>query len=76
MTRDEINQLLMVQVDFGGFYSGNAAKLISSELGRVTSQRAVDHLIKGIRLHEIFGFVPAIQFDSALAVPDKHSQGH
>jgi hypothetical protein len=66
----------MVQVDFCGFHSGNAAKLISSELGRVTSQRAVDHLIREIRRDEIFGFVPAIQFDSALAVPDKHSQGH
>jgi len=71
MTLDRARELLKVQVDFGGFYNGNSAKLILSEVSREHGQAAVDHLIRELRLHEIFGFAPGTRFEGGLAVGDK-----
>jgi len=75
MTLDTAQELLQVQVDFGGFYNGNAAKMILSEVSREHGQQAVDFLIREMRLDEVFGFVIGTRFDGGLAVPDKHNPG-
>lgn len=67
MTLDKARQLLAVQAGFGGFYNGNSAKLILSEVQREHGQDAVDQLIKDLRLDEIFGFKPGTHFDGGLA---------
>lgn len=58
MTLDRARQLLNVQASFGGFYNGNSAKLILSEVQREHGQAAVDRFIIELKLDEIFGFVP------------------
>lgn len=73
MTLDKARELLKVQADFGGFYNGNSAKLILSEVNREHGQAAVDQLIRELRLDEVFGFVPGTRFEGGLAVKDKHS---
>jgi len=67
VTLDKARGLLKVQADFGGFYNGNSAKLILSEVQREHGQDAVDQLIKELRLDEIFGFTPGTHFDGGLA---------
>ena len=47
MTLDRAKQLLKVQADFGGFYNGNSAKLILSEVQREHGQDAVDRAASG-----------------------------
>ncbi len=42
MTLDKTRELLKVQAGFGGFYNGNSAKLILSEVSRAHGQAAVD----------------------------------
>jgi len=59
--------MLKVQANFGGFYNGNSAKLILSEVNREHGQAAVDRLIRELKLDEIFGFKPGIHFDGGLA---------
>lgn len=73
MTLDKARELLKVQADFGGFYNGNSAKLILSEVNREHGQQAVDRLIVEIGLDRIFGFEPGTRFEGGLAVKDKHS---
>lgn len=73
MTLDRARELLQVQADFGGFYNGNSAKLILSEVSREHGQEAVDRMIRELHLDQIFGFVPGTHFEGGLAVKDKNS---
>lgn len=66
MTLDKAKELLKVQADFGGFYNGNSAKLILSEVQRDHGQAAVDRLIRELALDRIFGFQPGTLFDGGL----------
>jgi len=66
MTLDKARELLEVQAGFGGFYNGNSAKLILSEVHQDHGQQAVDQLIRELKLDEIFGFVPGTLFDGGL----------
>ena len=68
MTLEKARQLLKVQADFGGFYNGNSAKLILSEVQREHGQAAVDQLIRELELDRIFGFEPGTRFEGGLAV--------
>ena len=68
MTLDRAKQLLKVQADFGGFYNGNSAKLILSEVQREHGQAAVDQLIIDLELNRIFGFEPGTRFEGGLAM--------
>ncbi|MHB8983249.1 hypothetical protein [Thiobacillus sp.] len=68
MTLDRARQLLKVQADFGGFYNGNSAKLILSEVQREHGQAAVDRLILDLELNRIFGFEPGTRFEGGLAM--------
>ena len=68
MTLDRARQLLKVQADFGGFYNGNSAKLILSEVQREHGQAAVDQLIRELQLEQIFGFEPGTRFEGGLAM--------
>jgi hypothetical protein len=63
MTLDRAKQLLKVQADFGGFYNGNSAKLILSEVQREHGQEAVDQMIRELELDRIFGFEPGTRFE-------------
>jgi len=58
MTLDRARQLLQVQVEFGGGYNRNGARLIMAEVVREHGQQAANELIKEMRLDEIFGFSP------------------
>jgi hypothetical protein len=68
MTIERAQQLLKVQADFGGFYNGNSAKLILSEVQREHGQGAVDQLIRKLQLDQIFGFEPGTRFEGGLAM--------
>lgn len=68
MTLDKAKQLLRVQADFGGFYNGNSAKLILSEVMREHGQGAVDECIRELHLDRIFGFEPGTRFEGGLAM--------
>lgn len=68
MTLDRARQLLTVQASFGGFYNGNSAKLIWSEVQREHGQPGVDQLIQELNLTEIFGFEPGTRFEGGLAL--------
>lgn len=68
MTLDKARELLTVQAEFGGFYNGNSAKLILSEVSREHGQAAVDQLITELKLNEIFGFSPGTRFEGGLAI--------
>lgn len=58
MTLDRARQLLQVQVDFGGGYNRNSARLIMAEVLREHGPQAANQLISEMRLDEIFGFTP------------------
>ena len=64
MTLDKARELLKVQADFGGFYNGNACKLILSEVQREHGQDAVDSLISTLELERIFGCKPETELKS------------
>ncbi len=66
MTLDKARELLAVQADFGGFYNGNSAKLILSEVQLEHGQEAVDSLIRELKLNEIFGLKEGTIFDGGL----------
>jgi len=68
MTIDKARELLQVQAAFAGFYNGNAAKLILSEVFREHGQAAVDGLIREVGLDRIFGFEPGTRFEGGLAL--------
>ena len=71
MTIEKAKQLLRVQADFGGFYNGNSAKLILSEVQREHGQDAVDECIRELQLDQIFGFEPGSRFEGGLAMGKK-----
>lgn len=66
MTLDKARELLAVQAGFGGFYNGNSAKLILSEVNNDHGQAAVDKLITELELDKIFGFKVGTLFDGGL----------
>jgi hypothetical protein len=72
MTLDRARQLLAVQANFGGFYNGNSAKLILSEVQREHGQTGVDQMITELNLTEIFGFEPGMRFEGGLAMGKKY----
>lgn len=69
MTLDRARELLAVQVGFGGFYNGNSAKLILSEVQQGHGQAAVDTLIGEMGLDQVFGFMPGTRFVRGIAYP-------
>lgn len=56
MTLAKARELLTAQAGFGGGYSRNGARLVLAEVMREHGQRAVDALIRELRLDDIFGF--------------------
>ncbi|MEQ1662403.1 MAG: hypothetical protein ABL877_06885 [Thiobacillus sp.] len=68
MTLEKAKQLLKVQADFGGFYNGNSAKLILSEVQREHGQDAVDQCIRELGLDQVFGFQTGTRFEGGLAM--------
>lgn len=68
MTLDKARELLLVQAGFGGFYNGNSAKLILSDVTREHGQGAVDRLIVECELDRVFGFRPGDRFEGGLVV--------
>ena len=68
MPLDKAKQLLKVQADFGGFYNGNSAKLLLSEVQREHGQAAVDACIRELELDRVFGFEPGTRFEGGLAL--------
>lgn len=59
MTLDKARQLLQVQVDFGGGYNRNSARLILAEVVREHGQSCANQLINEMHLDKMFGFEPA-----------------
>jgi len=59
MTLDKARQLLQVQVDFGGGYNRNSARLILAEVVREHGQVDANQLIKDMQLDIVFGFEQA-----------------
>ncbi|HJL65500.1 MAG: hypothetical protein QF586_03230 [Arenicellales bacterium] len=60
MTLEKAEELLKIQVGFGGFYNRNAARLILAEVQRDHGQVAVDRLIRMLDLESVFEFRPGI----------------
>ena len=58
MTLDKARQLLQVQVDFGGGYNRNSARLILAEVVREHGQTSANLLISEMHLDDMFGFTP------------------
>jgi hypothetical protein len=58
MTIEKARQLLGTQVNFGGGYNRNGARLIVADVAREHGQAAADALIREFRLDQLFGFVP------------------
>ena len=68
MTLDKAREMLLVQAGFGGFYNGNSAKLILSEVNREHGQSAVDRMIHECGLDKVFGFQPGDRLEGGLIV--------
>lgn len=62
MTLEKARQLLQDQVDFGGFYNRNAARLILAEVQREHGPVAADKLIRDLDLRTAFGFDTGSEF--------------
>ena len=62
MTLDKAHELLAVQVDMGGGYNRNAARLILAEVQDEHGQAAVDNLIREFDLESLFGLKPGTAF--------------
>jgi len=58
MTLEKARQLLTTQVNFGGGYNRNGARLILADVAKEHGQSAADALIREFRLDQLFGFVP------------------
>jgi hypothetical protein len=58
MTIEKARQLLGTQVNFGGGYNRNGARLIVADVAREHGQAAADALIREFRLDQLFGFMP------------------
>lgn len=63
MTLQKAYELLKDQVEFGGFYNRNAARLILAEVHKEHGQAAVDRLIRDLELDKTFGFKPGTEFN-------------
>ena len=73
MILDKAKERLLALTDFGGFYNGNSAKLVLSEVSRVDGQQDVDFLIRETRLDQVFDFVMGTRFDRELADSDNNN---
>jgi hypothetical protein len=62
MTLEKAHELLAVQVDMGGGYNRNAARLILAEVQDEHGQAAVDNLIREFDLESLFGLKPGTEF--------------
>jgi hypothetical protein len=62
MTLEKARELLTVQVDMGGGYNRNAARLILAEVKLDHGQGAVDTFIREFDLEKLFGFRPGTEF--------------
>ena len=58
MTLGKAKELPQVQVNMGGGYNRNGAKLILLEIQKGHGQGAVDQLIREFGMEEKFGFKP------------------
>lgn len=58
MTLEKARQLLQVQIEFGGGYNRNGARLIMAEVVREHGQNEANKLIIDMNLEKIFGFSP------------------
>ncbi len=58
MTLDKARQLLSTQVEFGGGYNRNGARLILADVIREHGQAAADALVREFQLDRVFGFRP------------------
>ena len=56
MTITRARELLQTQVNMGGGYNRNGAKLILAEIYKDHGQGAVDQLINELHLEAVFGF--------------------
>jgi ABC-type branched-subunit amino acid transport system substrate-binding protein len=56
MTLEKARELLQVQVNFGGGYQRNGARLILEDVVREHGQAAADQLIRKMGLEALFGF--------------------
>jgi hypothetical protein len=68
MTLDRARQFLSIQVNFGGGYNANSAKLVLSEIQKEYGQATVDQLIREMGLEQVFGFEPGTRFENGVAV--------
>lgn len=68
MTSDRARQFLAIQVNFGGGYNANSAKLVLSEMQKEYGQAMVDQLIREMRLDQVFGFEPGTRFENGIAL--------
>jgi hypothetical protein len=70
MTLDRARQFLSIQVNFGGGYNANSAKLVLSEIQKEHGQATVDQLIREMNLEQAFGFEPGTRFENGISVKD------
>ncbi len=61
MTLDRAQELLLVQINMGGGYNRNAAKLIFAEVEREHGPEAVANLIRTLNLEQVFEFKPGMR---------------
>jgi hypothetical protein len=62
MTLERARELIGIQLQFGGGYNRNAARLILGEVQREHGQGAVDDLIRELNLEAVFGLQPGTDF--------------
>ena len=62
MTLAKARELLAVQVNMGGGYNRNAARLILAEVQVEHGQAAVDALIREFGMETLFGLKPGTEF--------------
>ncbi len=58
MTIDRARELLLKQVDFGGYYNRNSARMILADVQREHGIPAADGLIRELDLETVFGIKP------------------
>jgi len=62
VTLAKARELLAVQVNMGGGYNRNAARLILAEVQADHGQAAVDTLIREFDMETLFGLKPGTEF--------------
>ncbi|HHC72292.1 MAG TPA: hypothetical protein ENK54_05280 [Thiotrichales bacterium] len=58
MTLTRARELLQVQIELGGGYNRNSARLILAEVAREHGPKAADQLVRELSLERIFGIRP------------------